>query len=142
MPKLPPPLPRSAQNRSGSLSREQVTIRPSTRTTSADTNWSQAMPGNIHQAKLEGLDTAARSGKHGGRPPVVTDDVLHTGLRRRVHDESVAEGSFDQREDEGVDDLVDRLVGLHRPAEAGAALLVDGGAGPVRIQASTGHRGP
>ncbi|WP_432048319.1 DUF2992 family protein [Streptomyces asiaticus] len=37
------------------------------------------MPGNIHQAKFEGLDTAARSGKHGGRPPVITDGVLHTG---------------------------------------------------------------
>ncbi len=40
---------------------------------------------------------------------------------------------FDQREDEGVDDLVDRLAGLHRPAEVGAGLLVDGGTGPVTV---------
>ncbi|WP_413804723.1 recombinase family protein [Streptomyces sp. OE57] len=27
---------------------------------------------NIHESTLEGLDTAARKGKHGGRPPVIT----------------------------------------------------------------------
>lgn len=26
----------------------------------------------------------ARKGKHGGRPPVITDDMLHTVLRRRA----------------------------------------------------------
>ncbi|MER5184783.1 hypothetical protein ABT009_41950 [Streptomyces sp. NPDC002896] len=36
-----------------------------------------------------GLDTAARKGKHGGRPPVITDDMLHTVLRRRAGGESV-----------------------------------------------------
>ncbi|MFJ3714229.1 hypothetical protein [Streptomyces sp. NPDC090057] len=36
-----------------------------------------------------GLDTAARKGKHGGRPPVITDDMLHTVLRRRASGESV-----------------------------------------------------
>ncbi|KQV13935.1 MULTISPECIES: hypothetical protein [unclassified Kitasatospora] len=35
------------------------------------------------ESTLEGLDTAARKGKHGGRPPVITDDMLHTVLRRR-----------------------------------------------------------
>src|SRR5205823_14179546 len=31
----------------------------------------------------------ARKGKHGGRPPVITDDMLHTVLRRRALGESV-----------------------------------------------------
>jgi hypothetical protein len=39
--------------------------------------------------RVEGLDTAARKGKHGGRPPVITDDMLHTVLRRRALGESV-----------------------------------------------------
>ncbi|MFF7082100.1 hypothetical protein [Streptomyces lavendulae] len=38
---------------------------------------------------MEGLDTAARKGKRGGRPPVITDDMLHTVLRRRALGESV-----------------------------------------------------
>ncbi|MDK0524571.1 hypothetical protein [Streptomyces sp. ML-6] len=38
---------------------------------------------------LEGLDTTSRKGKHGGRPPVITDDMLHTVLRRRANGESV-----------------------------------------------------
>ncbi|MFJ2020497.1 recombinase family protein [Streptomyces nodosus] len=40
---------------------------------------------NIRESTLEVLDTAARKGKHGGRPPVVTDDMLHTVLRRRAN---------------------------------------------------------
>ncbi|MFF3256466.1 recombinase family protein [Actinacidiphila glaucinigra] len=44
---------------------------------------------NIRESTLEGLDTAARKGKHGGRPPVITDDMLHTVLRRRTLGESV-----------------------------------------------------
>lgn len=40
---------------------------------------------NIRESALEGLDTAARKGKHGGRPPVITDDML----RRRAGGESV-----------------------------------------------------
>ncbi|MFI1265648.1 MULTISPECIES: recombinase family protein [Streptomyces] len=44
---------------------------------------------NIREATLEGLDTAARKGKHGGRPPVITDDMLHTVLRRRANGETV-----------------------------------------------------
>ncbi|WP_431040774.1 hypothetical protein ACQUSR_01945 [Streptomyces sp. P1-3] len=44
---------------------------------------------NIRESTLEGLDTAARKGKHGGRPPVITDDMLHTVLRRRANGESV-----------------------------------------------------
>ncbi|WP_443076311.1 recombinase family protein [Streptomyces sp. NBC_01716] len=39
---------------------------------------------NIRESTPEGLDTAARKGKHGGRPPVITDDMLHTVLRRRA----------------------------------------------------------
>jgi DNA invertase Pin-like site-specific DNA recombinase len=44
---------------------------------------------NIRESTLEGLDTAARKGKHGGRPQVITDDMLHTVLRRRTNGESV-----------------------------------------------------
>jgi hypothetical protein len=33
--------------------------------------------------------TATRKGKHGGRPSVITDDMLHTVLRRRAGGESV-----------------------------------------------------
>ncbi len=44
---------------------------------------------SIREATLEGLDAAARKGRHGGRPPVVTDDMLHTVLRRRATGESV-----------------------------------------------------
>ncbi|MER6154108.1 recombinase family protein [Streptomyces sp. NPDC001868] len=44
---------------------------------------------NIRESTLEGLGTAARKGKHGGRPPVITDDMLHTVLRRRANGESV-----------------------------------------------------
>ena len=44
---------------------------------------------NIRQATLEGLNAAARKGHHGGRPPVITDDMLHTVLRRRGLGESV-----------------------------------------------------
>ena len=44
---------------------------------------------NIRESTLEGLDAAARKGKHGGRPPVITDDMLHTVLRRRATGESV-----------------------------------------------------
>ncbi|GAA2443323.1 hypothetical protein GCM10010421_37950 [Streptomyces glaucus] len=44
---------------------------------------------NIRESTLEGLDAAARKGKHGGRPPVITADMLHTVLRRRAGGESV-----------------------------------------------------
>ncbi|MET9339095.1 recombinase family protein [Nonomuraea sp. NPDC003804] len=44
---------------------------------------------NVRESTLEGLDAAARKGKHGGRPPVITDDMLHTVLRRRANGESV-----------------------------------------------------
>jgi len=43
----------------------------------------------IREATLEGLDVAARKGKHGGRPPVITDDMLHTVLRRKAAGETV-----------------------------------------------------
>ncbi|MEU9064026.1 recombinase family protein [Streptomyces sp. NPDC048430] len=44
---------------------------------------------SIRKATLEGLGTAARKGNHGGRPSVITDDMLHTVLRRRVNGETV-----------------------------------------------------
>ena len=43
----------------------------------------------IRESTLEGLDAAARQGRHGGRPPVITGDMLHTVLRRRAAGESV-----------------------------------------------------
>jgi DNA invertase Pin-like site-specific DNA recombinase len=44
---------------------------------------------NIREATLEGLNAAARKGNHGGRPPVISEDMLHTVLRRRANGESV-----------------------------------------------------
>jgi DNA invertase Pin-like site-specific DNA recombinase len=44
---------------------------------------------NIREATVEGLDAAARKGNHGGRRPVITDDMLHTLLRRKAASESV-----------------------------------------------------
>ncbi|MCX4410058.1 MULTISPECIES: recombinase family protein [unclassified Streptomyces] len=44
---------------------------------------------SIREATLEGLDAAARKGKHGGRPPVITDGMPHTVLRCRAYGESV-----------------------------------------------------
>ncbi len=43
----------------------------------------------IREATLEGLNAAARKGRYGGRPPVITDDMLHTVLRRRANGEPV-----------------------------------------------------
>ncbi|WP_250637881.1 recombinase family protein [Streptomyces fodineus] len=43
----------------------------------------------IRESTLEGLDTATRKGKHGGRPPVITEDMRHTKLRRRANGEWV-----------------------------------------------------
>ncbi|MGW1886183.1 recombinase family protein [Streptomyces sp. NPDC001970] len=43
---------------------------------------------NIRESTLEGLDAAARKGKHGGRPQVITDDRLHSVLRRKANGES------------------------------------------------------
>ena len=51
--------------------------------------WPRPKRESIREATLEGLDAAARKGKHGGRPPVITDDMLHTVLRRRANGESV-----------------------------------------------------
>lgn len=44
---------------------------------------------NVLESPLERPDTAASKGKHGGRPPVITADMLHTVLRRRTLGESV-----------------------------------------------------
>ncbi|MEV5755140.1 recombinase family protein [Actinoallomurus sp. NPDC052308] len=50
---------------------------------------------NIREATLEGLNAAARKGNHGGRPPVITEDMLHTVLRRRARGESVEDIRLD-----------------------------------------------
>ncbi len=44
---------------------------------------------NIRESTLEGIDAAGRKGNHGGRPPVITDDMLHTTFRRHAHGETV-----------------------------------------------------
>lgn len=44
---------------------------------------------NIREATLEGLNAAARKGHHGVRPAVITNDMLHTVLRRRENGESI-----------------------------------------------------
>ncbi|WP_432180539.1 hypothetical protein [Streptomyces sp. NBC_00063] len=43
----------------------------------------------IRESTLDGLATAARKSKHGGRPPAINDDMLHAVLRRRAGGESV-----------------------------------------------------
>lgn len=43
----------------------------------------------IRESTLEGLNAASRKGNHGGRPNVITEDMLHTVLRRRARGESV-----------------------------------------------------
>ncbi|WP_079165742.1 recombinase family protein [Streptomyces sp. NRRL S-31] len=40
--------------------------------------WRRPEQENVRESTLEGLDAAARKGKHGGRPPVITEDMLHT----------------------------------------------------------------
>ncbi|MFE2733441.1 hypothetical protein [Streptomyces sp. NPDC059349] len=56
---------------------------PPSLTTSPPTAWSwRCSPGPCPAS-------AARKGKHGGRPPVITDDMLHTVLRRKALGESV-----------------------------------------------------
>jgi DNA invertase Pin-like site-specific DNA recombinase len=44
---------------------------------------------SIREGTIEGLDAAARQGRHGGRPPVITDDMLHTVLRCQAAGEKV-----------------------------------------------------
>ncbi|WP_243274239.1 recombinase family protein [Streptomyces albus subsp. chlorinus] len=48
---------------------------------------------NIRESTLEGLDTAARKGEHGGGPPVITNEMLDTVLRRRAGGESASRSS-------------------------------------------------
>ncbi|MFF8441904.1 recombinase family protein [Streptomyces californicus] len=43
----------------------------------------------IREKTLEGLDTAARKGNHGGRPSVVDDDKLAVARARHAKGESV-----------------------------------------------------
>lgn len=46
---------------------------------------------NIRESTLEGLDAASRKGRHGGRPQVITADMLHTVIRRRAEGDTVEE---------------------------------------------------
>ncbi|MEU9115998.1 recombinase family protein [Streptomyces sp. NPDC048483] len=47
-----------------------------------------AMAETERETILEGRDAVARKGKHGGRPTVVTDEMIHTVLRRKAVGES------------------------------------------------------
>ncbi|MER5966255.1 hypothetical protein [Streptomyces sp. NPDC002057] len=44
---------------------------------------------NVRESTFEGLDAAARKRRHGGRPPVITADMVHTVLRLRANGETV-----------------------------------------------------
>jgi hypothetical protein len=70
-------------------------------------------------------------------PPISGSDRRASSVARHLRDRP-----FDQRDDEGVDDLLDRLAALHRPAEVGAGLLVDGGPRSVTVPGGVdgGHR--
>ncbi|MEE1751979.1 recombinase family protein [Streptomyces sp. SP18CS02] len=48
---------------------------------------------NIRESTLEGLDAAARKGRHAGRPPVIIEDTLSTVPRRRANGQSVSGSS-------------------------------------------------
>ena len=48
-----------------------------------------AQPAKIKYWRFLGLPRYPRKGNHGGRPPVITNDMLHTVLRRRANGETV-----------------------------------------------------
>ncbi|MDX3458694.1 hypothetical protein PV396_43375 [Streptomyces sp. ME02-8801-2C] len=53
---------------------------------------SESVREGIREKTLEGLDTAVRKGKFGGRPSVVSEDMLAIALHRRdARGESVSE---------------------------------------------------
>ncbi|GAA3415615.1 recombinase family protein [Streptosporangium vulgare] len=51
---------------------------------------------NIRESTLEGLDAAARKGKHGGQPPVITDD---NKLELRTRQQGAESGATSSRHD-------------------------------------------
>ncbi|WP_410625612.1 hypothetical protein [Amycolatopsis sp. cmx-8-4] len=55
-----------------------------------------AMAETIRESTLEGLNTAVHKGNDGGRPTVITADLLYTVLRRRATSESVEDIRPDQ----------------------------------------------
>jgi hypothetical protein len=92
---------------------------------------------------MRGSTTASRMPR-AVHPPGVPDRAADLGQLK----EGVQSGLpfrdrvVDQRADERLEDLVDRLAGLHRPPEVGASLLVGGGTGPVTAPGGVdgGHR--
>ncbi|MEV1173974.1 recombinase family protein [Nonomuraea sp. NPDC049784] len=101
---------------------------------------------NIRESTLEGLDTAARKGKHGGRPPVITDDMLHTVLRRRALGESVEQIQPDlfipTGKCKGQNPLGgQRLPGARRTRQA-RGVPRSGRGGPRRLRRPPGRRSP
>ncbi|MFG2935949.1 recombinase family protein [Streptomyces sp. NPDC048282] len=99
---------------------------------------------NIRESTLEGLDAAARKGKHGGRPPVITDDMLHTVLRRRANGESVEEIQPDPIIPTGkrkglTPQCRERLSGARRAREEGNVPRSRRG-GPCRLRRPPGRR--
>ena len=67
----------------------------------------------VIEMKRLGRDTAARKGKHGGRSAVVTEDMLHTVLRRRVNGETVEQARIEHAQRTGAD-----LPAIVRPRPA------------------------
>jgi len=69
----------------------------------------------------------------GDHSPLVPDRAADLGQRKEgVHGGlPFRDRLFDQREHEGVDDLVDRLAARHRPVQVGAGLLGGRRTGPV-----------
>ncbi|WP_244257978.1 recombinase family protein [Streptomyces sp. Tu 2975] len=101
---------------------------------------------NIRESTLEGLDTAARKGKHGGRPPVITDDMLHTVLRRRANGESVEQIQPDLIIPTGKRKGQNPSVGKHLPgalrARQARGIPRSRRTGPRRVRRPEGRRTP
>ncbi|MFC9424719.1 recombinase family protein [Streptomyces sp. NPDC056987] len=98
------------------------------------------------ESTLEGLDTAARKGKHGGRPPVITDDMLHTVLRRRAGGESVeqiqARPDHPHRQAQGAEPLRRKHLSGARRTRPARGVPRSRRAGPRRLRRPPGRRSP
>src|SRR5689334_21406326 len=83
-PKLPPPPPRSAQNRSGLLAADAVTTWPLGSTTDADVNWSQSRPACRDWAPMP-PPNACRAAPTDGQVPVGTPRPAAANVRCIVY---------------------------------------------------------
>ncbi|WP_371572937.1 recombinase family protein [Streptomyces sp. NBC_01314] len=87
---------------------------------------------NIRESTLEGLGAASRKGEHGGLPPVITGDTLHTALRRRANGEWVEQIQPDliipagKRKGQAPASVVARMLGCHDDTTAQLAAEAGG----------------